>query len=117
MENKSHHNIVGQNIKLLREQLGLTQDILGQYLQTSREQIAYYENGSRSISTNHLTQLASLFCLNEYDFYEENIETQKVNMAFAFRANDLQAEDLKSISQFKKIVLNYLNMKNALVDE
>ncbi len=117
MANNTTNSIVGQNIKLLREQLGLTQDALGQYLQTSREQIAYYENGSRTISTNHLTQLSSLFCLNEYDFYEENHETQKVNMAFAFRANELEAEDLKSISQFKKIVLNYLNMKNTLVDE
>jgi transcriptional regulator with XRE-family HTH domain len=117
MTDNNTNLIVGQNVKLLREQFGLTQEALSKYLLTSREQIAYYENGSRPISTKHLSQLSSLFCLNEYDFYEADFENQKVNVAFAFRATDLQAEDLKSISKFKKIVLNYLNMKNALVDE
>jgi transcriptional regulator with XRE-family HTH domain len=117
MQSKSQDNIIGKNIKQLRNHLGITQEVLSSYLGITREQIAFYENGSRSITTKHLTQLANLFCLNEYDFYESNIENQKVNMAFAFRADKLLPEDLKSISQFKKIVLNYINMKNALVDE
>jgi hypothetical protein len=57
--------------------------------------------------------LASLFCLDEYDFYEEDAQRRKVNMAFAFRADHLREEDLQSIAQFKKIVRNYLNMKKV----
>lgn len=110
-----HSNIIiGNNIKLLREQMGLTQEALASYLNTSREQIAYYENGSRTISTSHLSLLASLFCMNEYDFYEEDPQKRNVNLAFAFRADSLSVQDLNSIAQFKKIVRNYLNMKNAI---
>ncbi len=111
------NSTVGQNIKLFRDKLGLTQDALAQYLQTTREQISYYETGARSITTTHLNSLANLFCVNEYDFYEEDAEKRNVNISFAFRADELKPEDLKSIAQFKKIVRNYLNMKQALVNE
>lgn len=109
--------IVGQNIKLFRENLRLTQEALSEYLNTSREQVAYYENGTRSISTTQLSKLADLFCINEHDFYETDPDKRKVNIAFAFRADSLHAQDLKSIAQFKKIVRNYINMKTALVNE
>lgn len=109
--------IIGQNIKLLREQLGLTQEALGLYLNTSREQIAYYEAGNRNITTTQLSKLADLFCMNEYDFYEEDVAKRRINIAFAFRANSIHPQDLQSIAKFKKIVRNYLNMKKSLADE
>ena len=109
--------IVGQNIKLFREKLGLTQDALAQYLLTTREQISYYETGARSVTTAHLNSLANLFCINEYDFYEEDSQMKNLNICFAFRADELQPNDLQSIAQFKKVVRNYLNMKKALTSE
>lgn len=110
-------NTVGQNIKLFREKLGLTQDALAQYLHTTREQISYYETGTRSITTIHLNSLANLFCINEYDFYEKDSQMKNLNICFAFRADELQPSDLQSIAQFKKVVRNYLNMKKALTSE
>lgn len=109
----SPNTIVGQNLKLLREGFGLTQEVLAQYLGVAREQVAYYESGARSIPTTHLGKLADLFCINEYDFYEEDTEKRKVNIAFAFRADNIAPPDLESIARFKKIVKNYLNMKKA----
>lgn len=109
---ESNH-VIGQNIRQLREQMGLTQQDVAGYLGTSREQVAYYETGARTASTTHLARLADLFCINEYDFYEEDPEKMNVNLAFAFRADNLGAQDLESIAQFKKIVRNYLNMKQA----
>jgi len=111
------NQIVGQNIRQLREELKLTQETLAQYLDTSREQVAYYENGSRTISSGHLNKLANLFCMNEYDFYEEDSGKRKLNIVFAFRADSLEQTDMESIAKFKKIVRNYLNMKNAMSDE
>lgn len=110
------NQITGQNIKMLRTKVGLTQDALAQYLGTSREQVAYYENGSRSVSSKHLGKLADLFCMNEYDFFEENLTNREINISFAFRADILEPEDLASIAKFKKIVRNYLNMKKAACD-
>lgn len=109
--------IIGQNIRTLREKMGLTQEALAQYLGTSREQIGYYEIGQRSIPSVQLSKLANLFCMNEYDFYEEDLQSRSINIAFAFRADELQAQDLQSIAQFKKIVRNYISMKKAMGNE
>lgn len=117
MSTNTTNQIVGQNIKQLRKHFSLTQDALAIYLETSREQLAYYENASRSISSTHLSKLANLFCMNEIDFYEEDASKRKINIFLAFRADTLQQKDLESISKFKKIVRNYLNMKNAVIDE
>lgn len=113
--NESNPNlVVGQNIRLLRESLDLTQDALAQYLATTREQVSYYETGNRSIPSAQLSKLADLFCLNEFDFYESDPAKRKMNIAFAFRADALDLQDLTSIAQFKKIVRNYVNMKASL---
>lgn len=106
--------IIGQNIRTLREKMGLTQDALAQYLGTSREQVAYYETGKRSTPSAQLSKLANLFCMNEYDFYEEDLQSRGINIAFAFRADEVQPQDLESIAQFKKIVRNYISMKKAM---
>ena len=55
--------------------------------------------------------------MDEYDFYEENIAKVNANLAFAFRADELSGDDLKTIASFKKIAMNYLKMKEALVHE
>jgi transcriptional regulator with XRE-family HTH domain len=106
--------IIGQNIRTLREKMGLTQEALAQYLNAKREAIAYYEIGQRSIPSAQLSKLANLFCMNEYDFYEEDLQGRSINIAFAFRADEFQAQDLESIAQFKKIVRNYISMKKAI---
>lgn len=113
----SSNTIVGQNIRLFREKLNLTQEALAKYLDTSREQISYYETGARAVSSKHLTLLSNLFCLNEYDFFEENTGARSLNIAFAFRAEELSSTDLESIARFKTIVRNYLNMQKALANE
>lgn len=108
------NQITGQNIRMLRNKVGLTQEALAQYLNTPREQVSYYENGTRPVSSLHLSKLADLFCMNEYDFFEESLTNREINIAFAFRAGTLQITDLTSIAKFKKIVRNYLNMKKVI---
>ena len=108
--------VIGANIKRLREQMGLTQEALGQYLGTSREQVGYYELGSRAVSAAHLAKLADLYCMDEYEFYEEDLEKIQINLAFAFRAENISPDNLNTIAQFKRIVKNYLNMKRAIAN-
>jgi transcriptional regulator with XRE-family HTH domain len=117
MTDLNPNSVVGQNIRLLREELGLTQDALAQYLNIPREQVSYYENGSRSIPTAQLSKLAEFFCLKEFDFYESDLSKRKTNIAFAFRADALEPQDFTGIALFKKIVRNYLSMKENLCHE
>ena len=108
--------VIGRNIKQFREQMDLTQETLAQFLDTSREQVAYYESGARAVSAAHLVKLADLFCLDEYEFYEEEQQNVQINLAFAFRAESITPDNLKTIAQFKRIVKNYLNMKKAIAN-
>lgn len=106
--------IIGNNIRLLRMKLGLNQEDIADYLGLSRQQIIRYEKGENAVPTDKLTKLAELFSIDEYDFYEEDVSKINANLAFAFRANELNGEDLKTIASFKKIAMNYLKMKEAL---
>lgn len=108
---------IGNNIKLLREKIGLTQDEIAKYLDLSRMQLIRYEQGKCSVPTQTLTKLAELFSIDEYDFYEVEPSIIKANLVFAFRANELNVDDLKTIAAFKKIAMNYLKMKQHLNDE
>ncbi|WP_369764983.1 helix-turn-helix transcriptional regulator [Flavobacterium sp. WC2429] len=109
--------IIGNNIKLLRDKISLTQGDLADFLGLSRMQIIRYENGTTPVSTDNLTKLAELFSVDEYDFYEEDTAKINTNLAFAFRANELKVEDLKTIASFKKIAMNYLKMKESICNE
>lgn len=106
---------IGKNVKYLREKLGLTQQSLADFLGISREEISYFETGARSIPTTLMTKIADLFCIEEYDLYEEDNSLIQTNVAFAFRAGSLSAEDINTIASFKKIAINYLKMQNAIV--
>lgn len=103
--------IIGNNICELRKQQGLTQVALAKFLSVSRVQISHYERGERNIPMTHLNKLADLFGVELSDLLEENLEAQKLNLAFAFRSNNNET-DLVNIASFKKVVMSYLKMQN-----
>ena len=109
--------IIGKNIRLLRNTQGLTQQMIADYLNISREEYNYYENGKRTIPSQIVTKIAELFSVDEYDLYEEDEALVKTNVAFAFRAENILTEDLTIIASFKKVAMNYLKMKTALQNE
>jgi transcriptional regulator with XRE-family HTH domain len=107
----------GQVLKALRERHELSQERLADYLGVARPMISYYETNERVIPLEHLEKLANFFGIDAYDFLEENTENQQMLVAFAFRADELQTEDMKSIAEFRKVVRNYLKMKEVLAKE
>jgi len=106
--------ILANNIKEFRNRLGLTQDQLAEYLGVSRVEMNYYENGKRDTPKEIIPKLADLFGVDEFDLYEEDDAVNNLNIAFAFRANEISSEDLNVIAGFKKIALNYLKIKKVL---
>lgn len=110
-------NTIGKNLQVLRKKLGFTQDQVAEYLHINREELSYYETGSRTMPTTLMSPLANLYGVDEYDFYEENLDLASVNLALAFRAENIKPSDLGQIAKFKKIVRNYLTMKSLLEDE
>lgn len=106
------NNSIGNNIKKFRIKLDLTQEVLAEYLGISRVELNYYEKGSRQIPSKVITKAAELFSVDEYDLYQEDV-ILNANVAFAFRADGINLDDLNIIADFKRIAMNYLKMKNA----
>jgi transcriptional regulator with XRE-family HTH domain len=109
--------IVGQNLKRYREKMGLTQELTAGFLAITREELSYYETGKRLFPTKLMTKAARLFGIDEYDLVEASAEAAEVKVALAFRADTFTAGDLHHIADFRKIVLNYLQMQTALKNE
>lgn len=103
-----------ENIRDLRKKLGYTQDQIAEYLGITSAAVTQYETGARPIPATTVSKLALLFSVEEYQLYQEEPEQLQILSAFAFRADELQLQDLKSISEFKKIVLNYFHLSNEL---
>ena len=106
--------MIPENIRSLRKKLGYTQEQIAQYLDISTAAVTQYETGARVVPASTVSKLALLFNVDEYELYQENPQQQQFLSAFAFRADELQTQDLKSISEFKKIVLNYFHLSNEL---
>lgn len=104
--------IIGKNITDYRTKLGYTQDNIASYLGADRTTVSKYENDEREISIINLNKLADLFGIELNDLIEENNEKKTVNLAFAFRSDGIDMEDLESIASFQKIVKKYLLMKD-----
>ena len=113
----NQNTIIGNNIKQLREKMDLSQAVFAEYLGTTREEVSYYENGRRTMPSALIAKAAALFCVDEYDLFEQDPEFQTLNIALAFRADQILPEDLPFIANFQKIVRNYINMKNKLANE
>lgn len=109
--------MLAENIRALRKKLGYTQEQIANYLGISTAAVTQYETGARVVPTTTVSKLALLFNIDEYELYQEEPQQQQLLSAFAFRADELQSNDLKSVSEFKKIVLNYFHLSMALKNE
>lgn len=104
----------GENLKALRKANDLTQDQVAMYLNIQRTAYANYESGTRSMPLQHMQKAADLFgCPLSALLSDDPKEVQNI-LPFAFRADDLTADDLKELAHFKKVALNYIKMSNLL---
>ncbi len=110
MESKTN---VANNLLALRQRHGLSQENIANYLGVARPIISYYETGERSIALEHIEKLADFFGIDAYDLLDESPVNQQSMIAFAFRAEELKQEDMIGIATFRKVVRNYLKMKEV----
>lgn len=110
------NEVLSSNIKKLREKFKYTQGFVADYLGITAAAVNQYENDARSIPESVVQKLSLLYNVEEFDLYEEDPEKQNLLTSFAFRADEITAEDMETISRFKKIITNYVNMSSALID-
>jgi len=106
--------IIGRNVKAYREKLRYTQDAIANFLGVKRETISYYENGKREIDLIKLEKLANLFNVELQDLINEDPAVKELDFAIAFRTESLDESDLTQISEFQKIIKNFIKMQAIL---
>ncbi len=102
--------IVGNNIKSYRQKFGYSQDHIAKYLEIDRTTLSKYESAEREISLLNLTRLADLFGIEIDDLIEPDRLHKEANLAFAFRSEGLEEQDIKGIASFQKVVKNYIKI-------
>jgi transcriptional regulator with XRE-family HTH domain len=113
--NKNMANIIGKNIKALRDGMGFNQSNIARFLNVDQSLISKVEKGERSLSSDMLEKLACLFGISVDDIESSQLESS--SLSFAFRASDLTAEDMEAISAINRIALNSEYMGELLKGE
>ena len=104
-----------QKIKLLRKESKLTQEQMASYLNVDQSLVTKLENGTRNLNVDLIEKICNLFgCTEEYLLGESD---EYIPLNFAFRSNNIQAEDLQSIAMINKIAMNLRFMDGMLKED
>lgn len=107
--------LVAKRFSELRNNSGLTQSIIADYLGVDQSYISKCEKGERQMSIDILEKAAELFgCTVEYFVNESSEFTQ---MPIALRAKSVTTEDLNTLAAMNKIALNLRFMEDLLEGE
>ena len=104
-------NLLGQKIKELRSESNYTQQNIADFLGVDQSFISKVEKNERVLTSDMLEKLAVLFGVKLKDFI---VGTDVRPLTYAFRANDITAEDMKTICAINKIVLNSTFLETLL---
>lgn len=100
----------GLVIKGLRERYGYTQEKLAGFLDIKREMVSFYENNEREAPLEILEKLSDLFGVELVVFFSETVEEAMAEVVFAFRKDSVIESDMEKLSDFGKIVKNYIKI-------
>ena len=106
----NERTIISKNIKRMREACRFTQEQVSQFLGIGRSAYSNYETGDRELPLEVMEKLADLYGCDLFLLYEEDTDIVKNMLTTAFRVDDLSADDMKQIADFKAVVKNYLKM-------
>lgn len=106
----NERTIISKNIKRMREACRFTQEQVSQFLGICRSAYSNYETGDRELPLEVMEKLADLYGCDLFLLYEEDADIVKNMLTTAFRVDDLSADDMKQIADFKAVVKNYLKM-------
>ncbi len=105
---------VYEKLKHAREDAGLRQGQIAEFLGVTQTYISKIESGERTLSVEQLEKLAGLYGLSLQDLEQEISVTP---MRLAFRAQDVSQEDLEVIAEIGRIAVNSRFMTELLEDK
>lgn len=114
---KDIKQIIGENLRKLRELSGFTQEQIAKSTGIERSTYSNYEGGTREVPYDILERISNMFGCEPFLLFEDNVQTDNEIMATAFRISDLEDKDLEEIANFKDIVKSYLKMERIAQHE
>ena len=114
---KTMNQIIGDNLKRIRELSGFTQEQTAKSVGIERSAYSNFEGGTREVPYDVLERISNIFGCEPFILFEDNIQADNEILAAAFRISDLEDDDLKEIANFKDIVKSYLKMERIAQNE
>ena len=107
-------NIVGDNLKKLRDANRFSQEQVSSFLGIKRSTYSNYESGEREAPLEVLEKASNLFGCELYLLFEENEAIVDNMLTCTFRVENVSDSDMTEIASFKNIVKNYLKLDQLL---
>ncbi len=98
------NKMIGENIRVLRENAGFTQSNLAQFMKVDQSLISKVEKGERALSAEMLEKLATLFGVSVEQIENQSVAVSK--LSFAFRGSEFSIEEMEAIAAINRIALN-----------
>lgn len=106
--------VVYEKLKSMREQAGLRQGQIAEFLGVTQTYISKVENGERNLTVDQLENLVNLYGYSLSSFADMQNDANPIR--FAFRAQDVTQNDLKVIADIGRIAINGRFMTKLLED-
>lgn len=104
--------VVYEKLKRMREEAGLRQEQIAEFLGVTQTYISKIETGERNLTVDQLESLASLYGYRLSSF--EDMQDDIRPIQFAFRAREVSQNDLKVIADIGRIAINSRFMTEIL---
>lgn len=108
------NDIIGDNLKRLREANRFSQEQVSLFLGIKRSTYSNYESGNREAPLDVLEKASDLFGCELHLLFEEDDTIVENMLTCAFRAENLLDTDMAEVASFKNIVKNYLKLNQLL---
>lgn len=105
-------NIIGKNVKALRESIGFTQANIATFLNVDQSMISKVENGEEILSIDRLEKLSCLFGVTVEEIEKDIIK--EPSLLTKYKANELIIENMEAFSAINKIAMNVTFMDELL---
>lgn len=103
---------VYEKLRIMREEAGLRQGQIAEYLGVTQTFISKVETGERNLTVDQLERLVNLYGYSLDAFAGEEHEIHPIR--FAFRAQEVSQDDLRAIAEIGKIAINSRFMTRIL---
>lgn len=101
-----------EKLKMMREEAGLQQEQIAEYLGVTHSFISEVETGERNLTVDQLESVANLCGYSLASFADKDLDPQPIR--FAFQAQDVSQDDLRAIAEIGRIASNIRFMTKTL---